>query len=306
MAQGKATITAVSTHNNTIIASHEITVKSSSLKTIEEAKALPDGNTVSVQGTVTFIDSNNNYYIQDDTGGIDLFKNRQDLGLSVGDMAAVTGKLATYRGLREIVPDGVVKVSSNNPLPEPKLVTIKDVNNYQSQRVKIENVTLGTINTDGNTEITNLQGNKINIYRIPMLKEVKEGDLVNVTAVASIFDTPQLRVRVAEDIIKTELGEDEVPPVIDHTPIMEGNINLDLEVKAKVTDDRKIEKVKLYYRTKGEKDYKSKEMTLIDEEYGAVIPKVELNILGLEYYIWATDGTNEITDPKIILILHIL
>lgn len=298
VAAGTATITATSTVNDNIKANHEISVKAVELMNISEARELADGATVSVQGIVTFIDSNNNYYIQDETAGIDLFKSKQDLGLDVGDMAKVTGKLATYNGLREIVPDNVVKVSSGNPLPEPKVVTIPEVNNYQSQRVKIERVTLGTINTDGNTEITDLQGNKVNIYRVPELTHVKEGDLVDVISIASIFNTPQLRVRVAEDIVKVELGPDTEAPVIGHTPVAEANKNLDLEIKAKVSDDREVKEVKLFYRTKGETEFKSKEMTLSGEEYIAVVLKDELNKAGLEYYIWAFDGTNEATSPE--------
>lgn len=207
IAEGTATITATSTKNINIKATHEITVKAVDIMKISEARTFADGENVLIQGIVTFIDSNNNYYIQDETAGIDLFKSKQDLGLAVEDIATVSGKLSTYNGLREIVPDKVIKVSSGNPLPEPKVVTIPEVNNYQSQRVKIEKVTLGTINTGGDTEITDLQGNKINIYKVPELTNVKEGDLVDVVAVASIFKTPQLRVRVAEDITKAELGD---------------------------------------------------------------------------------------------------
>lgn len=296
--EGTATITAKSTKNGDIKATHEITVKAVDIMKISEARMLADGENVLIQGIVTFIDSNNNYYIQDETAGIDLFKNKQDLGLAVGDIATVSGKLSTYNGLREIVPDSAITVSSGNPLPEPIVTTIPKVNEYQSQRVKIERVTIGAIDTGGNTPITDLIGNTINIYKVPDLTDIKEGDLVDIVAVASIFNTPQLRVRVAEDITKAELGEDTNAPTIEHTPVTEGNVGLNLEIKAKVTDDREVKGVKLYYRTKGEAEYKSKDMTLSEEEYIAVVPKEELNVSGLQYYILATDGTNEATSPE--------
>lgn len=86
----------------------------------------------------------------------------------------------------------------------------------------------------------------------------------------------------------------------------EGNINLDLQIKTKVTDDREIKEVKLYYKTTGEAEYKSKKMSLSNEEFIAIIPKAELSEAGLEYYIWATDGTNEITSPEDINIPYIV
>ncbi len=304
IAEGTATITATSKYNSELTATHEIEVKPQVIQTIAEARELNKGDYATVKGIVTFMDSNKNYFIQDETAAIDVYKYGQDLGLEIGDEVQVTGKIDEYGGLLEIIPqedEDVSVLSKNNQLPEPKLVTFADIKtgNYECQRVKVEKVYLGDINTGGNTTITDLSGDTLVIFRIPALTGIGKGDLVDIIGFGSVHKgTYQLRVYSAEDITKTELGPDTEAPVIEHTPITEANINLDLEIKANVTDDREVEKVKLFYRTKGETEYKEREMSLINGEYGTVIPKSELDMAGLEYYIWATDGTNEITAPE--------
>jgi len=304
IAEGTATITAISKYNSELTATHEIEVKPQVIQTIAEARELNKGDYATVKGIVTFMDSNKNYFIQDETAAIDVYKNGQDLGLEIGDEVQVTGKIDEYGGLLEIIPqedEDVSVVSKDNQLPEPKLVTFADIKtgNYECQRVKVEKVYLGDINTGGNTTITDLSGDTLVIFRIPALTGIGKGDLVDIIGFGSVYNnTYQLRVYSADDITKTELGPDTETPVIEHTPITEANVNLDLEIKANVTDDREVEKVKLFYRTKGETEYKEREMSLINGEYGTVIPKSELDMAGLEYYIWATDGTNEITAPE--------
>ncbi|MCF6466253.1 CehA/McbA family metallohydrolase [Clostridium sp. Cult2] len=304
VSEGTATITATSTHNTELTATHEIEVKPQVIQTIVQARQLNIDDYATVKGIVTFMDSNKNYFIQDETAAIDIFKSREDLGLEIGDEVIVTGRIGQYGGLLEIIPQDSVDVSvvsSDNELPEPEVVTFADIktDNYQCQRVKVEKVYLGDINTDGNTTITDLSGDTLVIFRIPTLTGIGKGNLVDIIGFGSVYnETYQLRVYSAEDITKTELGADTETPVIKHTPITEANINLDLEIKANVTDDREVKGVKLFYRTKGETEYRAKEMTLINGEYGTVILKLELDIAGLEYYIWATDGTNETTAPE--------
>lgn len=301
VAEGTATITVTTVEGNysascqvTVVAAPEPTILS-----IAEARTKTLGEVVTVQGVVTFVDGKN-YYIQDDTAAIDIYGS----GWSArqGDMLLATGTLAEYKGLLEINPDSnapqVTILSSDNPLPEPKIVTIPQINDdLESQLVKIENVTLGTINTSGNTPITDSSGNAINIYKIPALTGIAAGDKVHVVAVVSQYNSFQLRVRSANDVIKAVEEADTVPPVITHTPVAEGNTNSDLMIKATVTDDRSVAGVTLYYRTKGQTGYKELPMVLTNGEYAAAIPKAELTVAGLEYYIAATDGVNTATSP---------
>lgn len=301
IAEGTVTITATSIVNSSINATHQIEVKSQDILTIAEARKLMKGQYATVKGIVTFKDVNGNFFIQDGTAAIDIYK--RGLSLEIGDEVIAKGKIDDYEGLMEIIPDSmddVIIISRNNELPEPKIVTFRDIKtgNYECQRIKVEKVYLGQ--TSGyNTTITDLSGDTLVIYRMPELTDIKVGDLVDIIGFGSIHKgTYQLRVYSADDITKTDLGPDEVAPVIEHQQVTEANINLDLEITAKVTDDREVKEVKLFYRTKGETEYKEKKMSLINGEYVAVILKSELNIEGLEYYIWATDGSNESTSPE--------
>ena len=166
--------------------------------TIAEARALEANEYALVQGVVIFID-NRNIYVQDTTGGICLFLNSGTVSseLALGDMVQAYGKRANYNGLKELSningnnPDEFSILSSNNPLPLATN-TIAEINEsgdeaLQCTRVKIENATIGAINTNGNTPLT--QGeNTINIYKVPALTGIEEGDEVNVIGVVGYFN----------------------------------------------------------------------------------------------------------------------
>ena len=197
--------------NNSAVATATYTiVEAPSLITIAEARALEVNEYALVQGVVTFIDAKN-VYIQDETAAIDLFLNANaPSSLALGDKVQAYGKRAVYRGLVEL--SGINATDSNqfsvistgNTLPLA-VKTIAEVvaggaDALQCTRVKIESATIGTINTSGNTPLT--QGeNSINIYKVPALTDIEAGDVVDVTAVVGFFDNPQLRVAYATDVV---------------------------------------------------------------------------------------------------------
>ena len=121
---------------------------------------------------MTFIDGRN-IYVQDATGGIVLYLTAASETIAVGDMVQATGTRAAYKGLPElsgIDPTGeaITIISSGNVLPL-ETVTLAELlaapDTYMCERIKLEGVTLGTINNSGNTPIT--QGeNSINIYTV--------------------------------------------------------------------------------------------------------------------------------------------
>lgn len=180
------------------------------LMNIAEARALTNNEYAYVEGVVTFIDGRN-IYVQDATAGIVLYLNNNTVpaNLAIGDEVRAYGKKTVYNGLTELTGiDGNVAfviTSSGNELPLAN-VTIAEImadfagsNALQSTRVAIENAVIGAINTNGNTPIT--QGNNsMNIYRIPAVEGMLEGDWVNVTGIIGCFNTPQMRVESAEDI----------------------------------------------------------------------------------------------------------
>ncbi len=177
--------------------------------TIAEALAAEVGTEgLCVVGTVTLIDGRN-VYIQDSTGGIDLYLNSGTVpsALALGDSVMAVGTRAAYKGLPELSGiDGTDTaafsvLSSGNPLPL-EVVTIADLlanpDAYMCERVQIMGATMGAVNTSGSTPLT--QGeSSINIYRMPA-NDAVEGDTVNVTAVVSCYNSAQLRVALAADV----------------------------------------------------------------------------------------------------------
>ena len=180
------------------------------LISIEQAKALPDNEYAMVQGIVNFIDGRN-VYVQDGTGGICLYLNNNTVpsSLALGDMVQAYGQKTVYNGLYELKNiDGnssaFTIVSTGNTLPLV-VKTIAEVlaggaDALQCTRVKVEGATIGAINTSGNTPLT--QGdNSINIYKVPALTGIEEGNVVDVIGVIGYFNAPQLRVAQASDVV---------------------------------------------------------------------------------------------------------
>ena len=199
--------------SNSSIASATYTIEDApTLITIAAARALAVNEYALVQGVVTFIDGRN-IYVQDETAGIDLFLNNNTVpsGLALGDKVQAYGKKALYNGLIELsgINGGDASqfsvISSGNTLPLA-VKTIAEIladysgsNALQSTRVKIENATIGTINTSSNTPLT--QGeNSINIYKVPALDSISAGDAVDVIGVIGCYNNPQLRVALASDV----------------------------------------------------------------------------------------------------------
>ena len=181
--------------------------------TIAEARALNLNDYGCVEGTVIFIDGRN-VYVQDETAGIDLYLNSNTVptNLAIGDIVRAYGKRAAYNGLVELsgINGGNANeftiISNNNPLP----LTVKTIaeinadyngsNMLQSTRVKILNAVIGAINPTGNTVITQ-NGSNLNIYRIPNVEGMTEGDLVTVTGIIGCHNAVQLRVVNASDVL---------------------------------------------------------------------------------------------------------
>ena len=183
--------------------------------TMAEARALANNEYALVQGVVTFIEGRN-VYAQDATAGIDLFLNNNTVPstLAVGDMVLAYGKKTVYNGLVELTSinggaaNQFVIVSTGNPLPVA-IKTIEEIladhagdKMLQSTRVQIVDATIGNINNNNNTPIT--QGeNTLNIYKLPVVAGLEEGDMVTVTGIIGCYNNPQLRVNSAADVTYT-------------------------------------------------------------------------------------------------------
>ena len=199
--------------NNSNIATATYTIEEAPTPiTIAEARALANNEYALVQGIVTFIDGRN-VYVQDATAGIDLFLNNNTVpsALAIGDMVLAYGQKTVFSGLVELknINGGDAEqfsiVSNGNELPVA-VKTIAEIledyagtNMLQSTRVQIVEATIGEINTNNNTPIT--QGeNTMNIYKMPTVEGLLENDIVTVTGVVGCYNNPQLRVASAADV----------------------------------------------------------------------------------------------------------
>lgn len=306
---GTVKITAASEENSNIKDECTITVTpQSDVITIAEARTRMQDSNVKVSGVVTAILDSNKIYVQDATAAIvmDVYNLQNVPTIAQGDSVRFYGRISNYRNLLTIVPEvsRIEILSNNNPLPAPTVVTALQAAGevYEAQLIKILSATIGAINPTSNTSITDSTGT-INIYKIPALTGISEGDNVNVIAIASQYHSTnpasgyQLRVRIAGDVEKVQTPDTE-KPVITHTPVTTGNIGEELEIKAQVTDNREVKNVKLFYRTVGQDNYKTINMALVNGEYAAEVPREDLNLVGLEYYIEASDETNTSTSPE--------
>lgn len=174
--------------------------------TVKEARDKAVGEEVTTSGIVTFIDGQN-ATIQDETGGIAL-RNSTNFDFNLGDKVEVTGSRGTYNGLEQINTTDIKVISQKNELPSPvKMDLASLISNYkdvESQRVLLEGLTLGEY-VKGNISLTDDKGNSINIYQSKgegnKVLTAKAGDIVDVTGVVGIFNSPQIRINSDEDVV---------------------------------------------------------------------------------------------------------
>ncbi|MFD1040388.1 5'-nucleotidase C-terminal domain-containing protein [Virgibacillus byunsanensis] len=118
---------------------------------IGDARNLNDGTEVTVEGTVTAdnaaISNGSQFttYIQDATGGINLFAYEQGElpDLQKGDRVTVSGELDSYNGLKEVVSATIEVLETDHPLPEAQSITLADLQDptiaesYEGELVQI-------------------------------------------------------------------------------------------------------------------------------------------------------------------------
>ena len=226
---------------------------------ISDAKAYTSTSTVYyVKGIVTYV-SGKNVYIEDATGAILVYFATAPSDIALGDEIVVWDTMTTYNGLIETTnttAQEYLKVSSGNALPS-QTVTLADLladttNEYLSERVVIENVTIGVLGTN-NTALTDAEGNTINIYKAPALNaEINENDIVTVTAIVSTYNAYQLFVNSADDVVQIQDG---AATVIETVTIA--------EAKAGTAGE--------YYQVEGIVTYISGRNVYIQDETGAIV-----------------------------------
>lgn len=133
-----------------------VTIPISSLRDVDgEGNALDTGAVVAVEGTVTEADfgggaANFSGFLQDGTGGINIFSPSLFLGLVRGNRFVAMGTVSQSNGLTSIVPSSSSHLLDRQAVPEatPAAVTLADLNanpeSYEGRLVKVSNLSLGS------------------------------------------------------------------------------------------------------------------------------------------------------------------
>ncbi len=140
---------------------------------VATARTQANGTTVTVRGVVTNGSEFGNplRFIQDPTAGIGLYNPSLPALTSLvrGDSVEATGTISPYQNLMEIAVTSITVISSNNPLPAPKLVTFTQgyAEAYEGQLVRFNNITFATSGTfAGNTNYDITDGSSTGEVRI--------------------------------------------------------------------------------------------------------------------------------------------
>ncbi|MBN1504114.1 MAG: hypothetical protein JW952_03535 [Candidatus Eisenbacteria bacterium] len=91
------------------------------------------GTAVSIRGIITaeFTTATVTYtraFIQDETGGINIYKSGEHICFSPGEDVTIEGTIAQYQGLTEVLITSYVINGCGCPLPAPKVITVSQLN----------------------------------------------------------------------------------------------------------------------------------------------------------------------------------
>ena len=186
---------------------------------ISEARSMPIGSTVTVEGIVTNgAELSIIRHIQDATGAIAAYPGAGSAAnfpdnVSRGDLVQVTGELKSFNGLLEIDPiTDYSVISSGNTLPDPLLTTPDGVNeDNEAKLLKINGITFqdgGNTFAVGNyTFMANGEESEIYVRAgHPILGTTIPLATINLTGISSEFNTQyQLLPRDLNDI---EIADD--------------------------------------------------------------------------------------------------
>lgn len=197
---------------------------------IGDARNLADGTAVSVEGIVTVdnaaisIGAQFTTYVQDDTGGINLFAYEQGElpDLEKGDKVQVSGELASYNGLKEIVPTAIKVVETGQSLPEVQSLSLTDLQNpaiaeeYEGELVQvngfINNIPSSPAGGGYNVSMidTDFNGTTLRVMENALDLSLVDSDMwYDVTAIVSQYDDYQLIPTEQTDI---QLADEQPDP----------------------------------------------------------------------------------------------
>jgi DNA/RNA endonuclease YhcR with UshA esterase domain len=185
------------------------------VSTIAEARAGEDGDEFTLEGVVT-VDQGafgaRSTYIQDETGGINLFlrSGDSDLGLEIGQLVRVTGTRGTFNDNLQI-SDPTVTILGTAPVPEPVEIDGSDMlaRTFEGQLARLSSVVVDSVDVQSfdnhDVYVTTEDGEQV-IVRGDSRTGIgsadwEVGSTYTVTGILTVFrGTPQLQPRRPADV----------------------------------------------------------------------------------------------------------
>ncbi len=207
--------------------------KADTIIPISEARKMPEGTTVTVEG-ICLANSDVLFYVEDNTAGINVYFSSAPQTYLMGDKLKVTGVITIYNGLTEIKPSqdtDVVVISHNNELPkayqmpygarltedqEGSLIVFGNCKGPISEWQVVEVGSPPALSGAGYS-FTGIWGNSsFQVYIYPVtgidVSKITKGDKIVITGIGGQYDSSepytegyQLLPRFPADIIKLQM-----------------------------------------------------------------------------------------------------
>lgn len=243
-----------------------------------------------------------NFFIQDDTAGINVFNSSLVTPYNVlkGDKLRMTGKVIVYNGLAEFEPVSIEKISEGNPIPNPTQLTILDLNTYATAEplegtlVTVTGKVSAVAASGANYNVTFVDANNksTTIRVMSPTGIVPDTDLVigksyTITGVLGQFSSNASPTN-GYQVFPRDLSD--IAPIlgITHTALTSVYKGVSVEFTANADG---AESVTTYYRATGTTDYTALPMVKGSEgRYTVTLEAASVPQDGFEYYIEAKAG----------------
>ncbi|WP_226642998.1 DUF4350 domain-containing protein [Mesobacillus subterraneus] len=243
----------------------------------------------------------NNFYIQDETAGINIF-GFYDSGLKIvrGDKLRITGKLIQYNGLTELEATAITRVDEGQAIPAPKSVSIMDLNTFavaeplEGSLVRFEGKVSSVAASQTNWNVTLVdENNKSTTVRVMDKTGIKADEVFEngksyaVTGIVGQYTSNATHVS-GYQVFPRDMMDVTAQLAIDHEPLTEVYEDTNVEFVAKASG---AESVTVYYRATGDADYIALPMTAGSESrYTTILQSENVPAAGFDYYIEAKAG----------------
>lgn len=206
--------------------------KSAAVITLLEARGLPQGSPVTVEGVVVgFFGNGQNIYFQDSTAGMvaRLSASSWANALEVGDVIRVSGTMSAYNNLIQVAvttTDDFTILETNAGTPPPETLSVDQLDSSkQGQLVTVEGLTVASVGTGTNYTVYVKDALdrqlELRVENTVARDFFTPGQVLNVTAPVGQFGASmQLMIRGSEDLEEDVVGERVAPVQATPTPGM--------------------------------------------------------------------------------------